>query len=63
MKRTHYEELLSVSDDDSVAQTVVVVLAEGEGKWNRQGRMYKRKRVTLYGVGCSAWKKNEIVKK
>jgi hypothetical protein len=43
VKQTHYEELVSVSDDDSVAETVVVVLAEGDGKWNRQGRMYKRK--------------------
>jgi hypothetical protein len=63
MKRTHDEELVSVSDDDSVAETVVVVLAEVDGKWNRQGRMYKRKQVTLYGVGCSVWKKNEIVGK
>jgi hypothetical protein len=25
--------------------------------------MYKRKQATLYGVGCSALKKNEIVRK
>jgi hypothetical protein len=25
--------------------------------------MYKRKCVTLYGVGCSEWKKNETVRK
>ena len=43
MKQTHYEELVSVSDDDSVAETIVVVLAERDGKWNRHSRMYKRK--------------------
>jgi hypothetical protein len=25
--------------------------------------MYKRKRVTLYGGGCSEWKKNKKVRK
>jgi hypothetical protein len=54
VKQTHYEELVNVSDDDSVAETVVVALAEGDGKWNRHSRMYKRKRVTLYVVGDSA---------
>jgi hypothetical protein len=53
VKQTHYEELVNVSDDDSVAETVVVALAEGDGKWNRHSRMYKRKRVTLYVVGDS----------
>jgi hypothetical protein len=57
VKQTHYEELVNVSDDDSVAETVVVALAEGDGKWNRHSRMYKRKRVTLYGVGRSVGKK------
>jgi hypothetical protein len=40
-----------------------VVLAEGVGKWNRQGRMYKRKQGTLYWVGCSARKKKELARK
>ena len=50
MKQTHDEELVSVSDDDLVAETVVIVLAEVDGKWNRQGRMYKRKQATMYGL-------------
>ena len=48
---------LAFSDDDSVAETVVVAPAEGDGKWNRHSRMYKRKRVTLYVGGCSVRKK------
>jgi len=43
VKQTHYEELVNVSDDDSVAETVVVALAKGDGKWNHHRRMYKRK--------------------
>jgi hypothetical protein len=62
VKQTHYEELVNVSDDDSVAETVVVAPAEGDGKWNRHSRMYKRKRVTLYVVVFCV-KKNEIVRK
>jgi len=61
VKQTHYEELVNVSDDDLVVETVVVALAVGDGKWNRHSRMYKRKRVTLYVVFCV--KKNVIVRK
>jgi hypothetical protein len=39
---------------------LLIALAEGYGKWNRHSRMYKRKRVTLYG-GMFWMKKNETV--
>ena len=55
MKQTHDCKCVNVS----VTGTVVIVLAEGDGKWNRQGRMYKRKRVTLYVVGRSIGKKKQ----